>query len=321
MRHIFSGHFIRLAGVAATALAVVGCSGAADPADQADPAGAAVAGGTTGTSTAATACATDEAGLAARLERLERDEDAVVGVYAMDTGTGEALAHRADERFAFASTIKAHAAAVVLDELSTRELSQRVRWTEADLVPYSPVTEQHVEDGLTVREVLEAAVTVSDNTAANLMLDLVGGPRGLDRALADVGDSTTEVVRREPDLNDFTPGDVRDTTTPRAIVASLAAFAVGGELAAPDERLLNQLLVRNTTADALVRSVVPQGWKVGDKTGTASYGTRNDIAVVTPPGRAPIVLAVLTRQRTEDAPTDDALVAAAAAAVVDSLCA
>lgn len=320
MRQILSGPSIRLAGVAATVLAAVGCSGAAEPGDAAGAALPPGSTGTAGTSTAAAACASDDA-LVARLERLEKDADALVGVYAVDTDTGETLAHRADERFAFASTIKALAAAVVLDELSTQELSDRVRWTEADLVPYSPVTEQHVADGLSVREVLEAAVTVSDNTAANLMLDLIGGPRALDRALEDVGDSTTEVVRREPDLNDFTPGDVRDTTTPRALVSSLAAFAVGGELSTQDERLLNQLLVRNTTGDALIRSAVPQGWKVGDKTGTASYGTRNDVAVVTPPGRPPVVMAVLTRQRTEDAPTDDALVAAAAAAVVDSLCA
>lgn len=304
----------RLLGVTATVLALVGCSSAADRPD------APATEVTDDPRPTATACAPDEDALAGRLEGLERKKDAVVGVYAIDTGTGDDLAYRAGERFAFASTIKALAAAVVLDQLSTRELSRRLSWTEGDLVPYSPVTELHVEEGLTVREVVEAAVTVSDNTAANLMLDLIGGPRALDRALEAVGDDTTEVVRREPELNDHTPGDVRDTTTPRAIASSLAAFAVGDELGVQDGRLLNDLLRRNTTGDALVRAAVPPSWQVGDKTGTADWGTRNDIAVVTPPGGGPVVLAVLTRGTTADAPPDDVLVARAARAVVDALC-
>ncbi|HEU4674652.1 MAG TPA: class A beta-lactamase, partial [Motilibacteraceae bacterium] len=229
-------------------------------------------------------------------------------------------AYRGDERFAFASTIKALAAAVVLDELSTGELSRRLHWTEADLVPYSPVTERHVEDGLTVREVLEAAVTVSDNTAGNLMFDLIGGPPGLDRALEQIGDTTTEVVRREPELNDYSPGDLRDTTTARALATSLAAFVVGGQLAAPDEQLLNSLLRRSTTGEDLIRSAAPKGWAVGDKTGTGGYGTRNDVAVLTPPGRAPVVVAVLTRHRSPGARADDALVAEAASIVLGALC-
>ncbi|WP_200958183.1 class A beta-lactamase [Nocardioides sp. Soil805] len=307
----------RRIGAGLAALVVMGCAGADAGAD--DPQSPAAV-TPDGTFAASDTCATDEDAFAGRLRHLEREKDAVVGVYAFATGTGEDLAYRADERFAFASTGKALAAAVVLDQLSSRDLSRRLYWTEADLVPYSPVTELHVEDGLTVRAVLEAAVTVSDNTAANLMFDLIGGPRGLDEALEDVGDDTTEAVRREPDLNDYTPGDVRDTTTPRAIASSLAAFAVGGELKPSDERLFNNMLLRNTTGDALIRAAVPASWRVGDKTGSASYGTRNDIAVVTSPGRTPVVVAVLTRHSTADAATDDGLVAEAARAVVGSWC-
>ena len=208
----------------------------------------------------------------------------------------------------------------MLDRLSTRDLGDRLRWTEDDLVPYSPVTEQHVEDGLTVREVLDAAVTVSDNTAANLLLDLLGGPQELDRALQEVGDTTTLVVRREPELNDYAPDDTRDTTSPRAMARSLAAFAVAGELEPADQRALGGLLRRNTTGDDLIRAAVPEGWRVGDKTGTASYGTRNDVAVLQPPGRDPIVLAILTRQGEPDAEPDDSLVAEAARIALDSLC-
>lgn len=307
-RHLRPG----LAVAVTAALALTGCASAQDRG---------------GASTAAEASASEtvractaQADLDTGLERLEEAQGARVGLHLLDTGTGAELSHRADERFAFASTIKALAAAVVLDRLATRDLGRRLRWTEDDLVPYSPVTERHVEDGLTVREVLDAAVTVSDNTAANLLLDLLGGPQELDRALQEVGDTTTLVVRREPELNDYAPDDTRDTTSPRAIATSLAAFAVEGELQPADRRALGALLRRNTTGDDLIRAAVPDGWRVGDKTGTASYGTRNDVAVLRPPGREPIVLAILTRQGEPDAEPDDTLVVEAARIALDSLC-
>lgn len=237
--------------------------------------------GPTASSPATPGCVTG--GQAALGDRLERREGGRVGVHLLDTGTGQSVGHRQDERFAFASTVKALLAAVVLDRLPEAGLERRLRWTDGDLVDYSPVTEQHVDGGLTVAEALEAAVTVSDNTAANLLLELVGGPAGLDRALAEVGDETTEAVRTEPTLNDFAPGDPRDTSTPRALAETLAAFAVGDALGEGDRQVLVDLLRRNTTGDDLVRAAAPEGWVVGDKTSTARWGTRNDIAVLEPP--------------------------------------
>ena len=268
--------------------------------------------------TASTSPATSD--VTSRLARLEQERDARVGVYALDTGTGREVAYRAGERFAYASTIKALAAGAVLSDLSTAELSQRLRWTEADLVEYSPVTELHVEDGLTVRQVIDAAITVSDNTAGNLLFDVVGGPAALDAALVeDVGDATTEVVRREPELNTAVPGDPRDTTTPEALATALGEYVLGDALPRADRRLLENTLRRTETGDALIRAGVPEGWRVGDKTGSAAYGTRNDVAILRPPGRAPILLAVLTTHDDAGAATDDALVAAATRVAVRAL--
>lgn len=314
-----------LVALAATATLSLGCATTGE--QDAGSTGTApdrrtTSGGPTASSPATPTCATGgQAALGDGLDRLERREGGRVGVHLLDTGTGESVGHRQDERFAFASTVKALLAAVVLDRLPEAGLERRLRWTEADLVDYSPVTEQHVDGGLTVAEVLEAAVTVSDNTAANLLLELVGGPAGLDRALAEVGDETTEAVRTEPTLNDFTPGDPRDTSTPRALAESLAAFAVGDALGEGDRQVLVDLLRRNTTGDDLVRAAAPEGWVVGDKTGTADWGTRNDIAVLEPPGREPIVLAVLTRGETADAEPRDALVAEVARIALDAVCA
>ena len=146
------------------------------------------------------------------------------------------------------------------------------------------------------------------------------GEQGLDAILEEVGDRVTRVERREPELNDWAPGETRDTSTPRALARSLRAFALGDALARPERAQLVRWLRTNTTGAGLIRAGVPAGWKVGDKTGMGgTYGTRNDIGIVWPPGREPIVLAILTNRRAPDAIPDDALIAEAAAAVVAAL--
>ncbi|MFI2667048.1 class A beta-lactamase [Micromonospora carbonacea] len=253
------------------------------------------------------------------LVALERRFDARLGVYAVDTGTGRTLAYRADERFAYASTIKALAAGALLARTSEAELDRVVRYDRADLVPHSPVTQRHVSDGMTLRAVADAAVRHSDNTAANLMFTELGGPAGLGRALRGIGDTVTNPTRTETSLNEAAPGDVRDTSTPRALAGSLRAYALGDVLSPADRGVLVDWLRRNTTGATLIRAGVPAGWQVGDKTGAGGYGTRNDIAVLWPPDGAPVVLAVLSRRDAKDAQPDDALIAEAARVALDAL--
>lgn len=252
-----------------------------------------------------------------RLAALERRRGARVGVMAIDTGTGERIAYRSDERFALASTVKVLLAGTVLDRLSTAQVEQRIFWSEADLVPYSPVTEIFVDDGMTVRQLLDAALTMSDNTATNLLFDLVGGPRAVDDWLEQMGDTITSVDRVEPDLNDWRPGDTRDTSTPSALADVMRDLTLGGALTGADRWLLNDELGDSLTGARLVRAGVPASWRVGDKSGSASYGTRNDVAVVHPPGRDPWVVVVLTSHDSADADTDDGLVAQATRILVD----
>ncbi|MDX3058296.1 class A beta-lactamase [Streptomyces sp. NE06-03E] len=249
---------------------------------------------------------------------LEQKFDARVGVYAVDTGSRLTVTHRPDERFAYASTCKALLAGALLKTYTLPQLDRRVRFGPGDLVANSPVTEQHVDTGLTVRELCDAAVRHSDNAAANLLFQELGGPGGLRDALVALGDRTTRCDRIEPDLSEAAPGDVRDTSTPRALAADLRAYALGSALGTDARAVLNDWLERNTTGDALIRAGAPAGWVVGDKTGTGGYGTRNDIAVVRPPGSAPIVLAVLSRRDARDAEPQDALVAGAARVALDA---
>lgn len=247
---------------------------------------------------------------------LERKFDARLGVYALDTGSGRTVTHRPDERFAYASTCKALLAAAVLDKNSLRQMDRLVRYGRDDLISASPVTEQHVITGLTLRELCDAAVRYSDNTAANLLFHELGSPRALQDALRSLGDNVTRCDRYEAALSEATPGDLRDTSTPRALATGLRAYVLGSTLPADKRAVLSDWLRRNTTGDHTIRAGAPDGWQVGDKTGTGGYGTRNDIAIIWPPGAAPIALAVLSRRDTEDAERDDALIAGAAKAAL-----
>ncbi|MEV7279999.1 class A beta-lactamase [Streptomyces sp. NPDC093111] len=253
-------------------------------------------------------------------KRLERVYGARLGVYAIDTGSGREVVHNATERFAYASTFKAPAAAAVLRKYSPGGMEKVVRYAKEDLVDHSPVTERHVGTGMTLRALCDAAVRYSDNTAANLLFDALGGPKGLQAALREVGDTTTLVERREPELNRWAPGATRDTTTPRAFAGALRAYVLGDALGADGRAQLTTWLRTNTTGDELIRAGVPKGWVVGDKTGGGGdYGVRNDIAVVWPPDAAPIVMAIMSNRGTKDAAYDNKLIAEAASVAVEAL--
>ncbi|MEU3100982.1 class A beta-lactamase [Streptomyces griseoflavus] len=254
------------------------------------------------------------------LTALERAYGARLGVYALATGTGAAVVHRADERFAFCSTFKTLAAGAVLDRRRLARLDERVPYTRDDLVPYSPVTERHTGTGMTVRGLCDAAVRHSDNTAANLLLRDLGGPRALTAHLRGLGDSTSRLDHVEPELNGNPPGDPRDTTTPRAVAADYRALVLGDALPAAERALLTDWLVGNTTGDSRIRAGVPRGWRVGDKTGTGEWGRAHDVAVLWPDdGGAPLVLAVLTDRPDRDADPADPLIAEATRRVLTAL--
>ncbi len=217
-----------------------------------------------------------------------------MGVLALDTGTGRTLAHREDERFAMCSTFKWALAAAVLAMVDRSEttLGERVAYGKADLLENAPVAAEHVSEGaMTVEALVQAAVTVSDNTAANLLLAKVGGPVGLTRFFRSSGDQVTRLDRNEGALNQNDPGDVRDTTSPRAMVALMRAVLCGDVLSRPLRgRLLGWMQACETGRDRL-RAGFPAAWKVGDKTGTGLNGACNDVAIAVPPGRAPILVA------------------------------
>lgn len=217
-----------------------------------------------------------------------------VGVFALDTGSGDRLARRADERFAMCSTFKWALAAAVLERVDrgALRLSDTLPYGEADLLEHAPTTRARLAEGaLSIEALASAAVIHSDNTAANLLLAKLGGPPELTRFFRRLGDSETRLDRDEPTLNANEPGDPRDTTTPRAMVTSMRAALCGDALAPESRERLLGWLIACETGHARLRAGLPPHWTVGDKTGTGNAGAVHDVAVAIPPGRAPILIA------------------------------
>jgi beta-lactamase class A len=257
-----------------------------------------------------------------RIRSIEQRTGARIGVAALDTASGKRLDYRSEERFPMCSTFKFLAAAAVLKRVDDRQekLDRFIRYDEKDILEYAPVTKAHLKDGgMTLDALCAAAIEQSDNTAGNLLLDAIGGPVGLTNSVRSIGDEITRLDRKEPELNSAIPGDERDTTTSAVMCADMQRLVLGNVLSESSRHQLEDWLRHNETGALMIRAGVPKTWTVGDKTGRCGNGATNDVAIVRPLERAPIVVAIYSIGST--APTDDraAIVADAARAVVEFL--
>ena len=229
---------------------------------------------------------------------LERRTGGRLGVVVLDTDSGAAIGHRPDERFGMCSTFKLPLAAVVLRQIEVGALraDQWVPYTRADLLAHAPVTRDQVDrGGMTVSALAEAAQLTSDNTAANLLLGLLGGPAGFTARLREAGDDVTRLDRLEPEMNRVVAGDPRDTTTAAAMARTVARQLTGDGLGRASRERLIGWMVETRTGLKRLRAGLPPSWRAGDKTGTGMApgmaDKYNDVAITWPPGRAAIVVA------------------------------
>lgn len=309
---------VLLAGVAGLALPLLGCtSPAPGPTTTAQP--------PTPTAPASPAVPdVDVPATQAALAALETETGVHLAVAVLDTATGTAFGHRGDERVLLCSTAKVLVVAAVLAERAGRPgiLGELVPYDQSQVVDGSPVTAEQAGTGMSVAALCDAALTRSDNTAANLLMSLVGGPAGVTAYARTLGDDVTRLDRLEPELNEGAPGDERDTSTPARMVADLDRLVLGDALPAESRDPLTGWLRGATTGDARIRAGVPAGWTVGDKTGTGPGGEVHDVAVIWPPERDPVVLAVYTAPAAGTSPSPaagEAAIARATAIVVGAL--
>jgi beta-lactamase class A len=249
---------------------------------------------------------------------IERQVAGRLGVAALDVATRRRLTYRASERFPMCSTYKWLLAAQVLSltDAGQEHLSRVIPYSQPDLLDHAPVTRAHVSDGgMPLLELLAAAIQHSDNTAANLLLRAVGGPFSLTTFLRHLGDTVTRLDRTEPALNSAVPGDVRDTTTPNAMVADMETLLTDNRLRRVSRTLLLNWLAGNTTGDDKLRAGLPKGWRIGDKTGAGAHGTTNDVAIVWPSPQRPVLVAAYLTETIAPVPVCNRALAAIGRAV------
>jgi beta-lactamase class A len=270
----------------------------------------------------AASAASGENDAAKRIAAIEARTGGRIGVSAFDTSNSKRLDYRAGERFPMCSTFKFLAAAAVLKRVDEKreKLDRFVSYDAKDILEYAPVTKAHLNDGgMLLGALCAAAIEQSDNTGGNLLLDAIGGPSGLTNFARGLGDNMTRLDRKEPELNSAIPGDERDTTTPSAICLDMQRPLLGDALSESSRRQLEEWLQHNETGALMIRAGVPKTWSVGDKTGRGANGATNDIAIMRPPGREPILLAIYFVGSSASAQDRAAVIAEATKIVIESL--
>lgn len=253
-----------------------------------------------------------------RLMAMERELGLHINVAALDTGNGNSIFFRESERVLMCSTFKVMLVAATLARVDAgkESLDRVIHYQRGDLLDYAPETSKYLAGGMSVRELCAAAVTLSDNTAANLLYAGLGGPAGLTRYARELGDSRTRFDRMESALN--VPDGELDTTTPSAMLANLKSILLDDSLSASSRKLLTDWMIGCTTGLTRLRAGLPPGWRAGDKTGSGGVGQLNDLAILWPPGnRKPVLVCVYTQGNKPDDAADDHALAAIGKLIAD----
>ena len=258
-----------------------------------------------------------------KLAALEVSSGGRMGLFAISADNNVRIQYLAQERFPMCSTSKLIAISAMLNKsIKDKHLLQHIiTYTKADVEEsgYAPATKNHITEGMMVKDLCMAAITQSDNAAMNLIMKNLGGPAAVTLFAHSMGDNAFRLDRYEPELNSAIPGDLRDTTTPQAMAKSLQKLAFGDVLAPKQQTLLLDWMKKNTTGHARIRAGVPETWLVGDKTGTGSFGTTNDVGIIWPPNASPIVIAIYFTQNKKDASPRDDVIASVTRIVIHSL--
>ncbi|WP_425608013.1 class A beta-lactamase [Pontibacterium granulatum] len=256
-----------------------------------------------------------------KIAAIENKLDGRIGLVMLNLNNGEKLAYNAHDRFPISSTFKIVLCGAILAKVDAGDesLDRHITFEKSEIVNWSPITENLFQTGMSVGELCNATMTMSDNTAANLLLATIGGPQGLTMFLRGIGDDTTRLDRWETKLNEGAPGDLRDTTTPAAALRTLKELLFGKALSVPSRRQLTKWMIDDKVADDLLRASLPEGWEIGDKSGAGGYGSRSIVAVIWPPEKGPILVTVYLTENGADFPTRNQVIAEIGAVIVEKI--
>lgn len=250
-------------------------------------------------------------GLQAFLKQEETRLPGKIGMSIVNANGQPIFGYRQSERFPLTSTFKVLACAALLDRLhkTSGSLDETVTIKPDELLSYSPITKNYVAPAtITLHTLCSAAVSYSDNTAGNSILTYLGGPDAITRFMRESGDDVTRLDRTEPTLNEATPGDARDTSTPERMASGLHTLLTTPRLTAPHREMLEKWMRDDKVADNLLRAALPEGWAIADKTGAGGYGSRAIIAAVYPKGAQPVYMAIYITQTDAEMRVSDGVI-------------
>jgi len=250
-------------------------------------------------------------GLQAFLKQEETRLPGKIGMSIVNADGQPIFGYRQSERFPLTSTFKVLACAALLDRLhkTSGSLDQTVTIKPDELLSYSPITKNYVAPAtITLHTLCSAAVSYSDNTAGNSILTYLGGPDAITHFMRESGDDVTRLDRTEPTLNEATPGDARDTSTPERMASGLHTLLATPHLTAPHREMLEKWMRDDKVADNLLRAALPEGWAIADKTGAGGYGSRAIIAAVYPKGAQPVYMAIYITQTDAEMKMSDGVI-------------
>jgi len=248
----------------------------------------------------------------AKISHLEKQNSGRIGVSVMWADGKPLFSYRGDERFAMCSTFKALLGAAVLARVDAKKetLDRPIPYQASDILEHAPIAKKNLDAGrMSVSDLNAASIQYSDNTAANLLLDTIGGPKALTDYIRSIGDNTTRLDRNEPSLNSNIAGDARDTTTPDAMAVTLQKLLIGDTLSPASKEQLKAWMFGNTTGDTRLRAGFDKFWMVGDKTGGGANGANNDVAIVYPRDFPPFIVTVYYTGSSASTEAKDATIA------------
>ncbi|WP_286235148.1 class A beta-lactamase [Thalassotalea sediminis] len=232
------------------------------------------------------------------IKTQEQRLKANIGVAVYDIDKDKLWHYNGDTRFPFMSTFKVLACAKLLADVNNgvQSLDTKTVITKDSLIYWSPITKHMIGEKMSLKQACSATMTMSDNTAANIILDGINGPAALTAFLRSIGDDVSRLDRIEPELNNVDKGELRDTTTPKAMAMLLHKILFGDVLTPSSKALLKQWMINNKVTGALLRSVLPQHWSIADRSGSGAYGSRAIAAVVWSETRTPLIITIYLTQ-------------------------
>ena len=233
-----------------------------------------------------------------KIEEQEHQIGARIGVAVYDVVANKLWSYNGNTRFPLMSTFKTLACAKLLADVEQglQSFDTSTVITTSSLIEWSPITKKIIGEKMSLEQACSATMIMSDNTAANIVLTGIKGPKSLTHFMRSIGDDVTRLDRIEPDLNEAIDGDKRDTTTPNAMVTSLHTLLFGDVLSQASKIQLKQWMIDNRITGSLLRSALPKGWSIADRSGAGGFGSRGITAVVWSDKRTPLIISIYLTQ-------------------------